>query len=143
MEENEDMGWFPRYFQGQPMCNDFGCATNVPTIEYVGIDTSGKPIYKPNTSCGTIPKPSPSHAERMASLKAEVDALAKEYKPIVDNLMEEIYESSQKPIELLSEETAQRINKAFENIQMTMEKDFPMAFTKRKARKHYKPKFTL
>ena len=43
----------------------------------------------------------------------------------------------------LSEETAQRINKAFENIQMTMEKDFPMAFTKRKARKHYKPKFTL
>lgn len=43
----------------------------------------------------------------------------------------------------LSEETAQQIHKAFENIQMAMEKDFPMAFTKRKARKHYKPKFTL
>lgn len=143
MGENEDMGWFPRYIGAQPICNDVGCTTYVPTIEYVGIDTSGKPIYMPNTSCGTIPKPSPSHAEEMASLKAEVDALAKEYKPIVDKLMEDIYESSQKPIELLSEETAQRINKAFENIQMTMRNGFPMAFTKRKARKHYKPKFTL
>lgn len=143
MGENEDLGWFPRYTPSKPMCNDVGCITNVPIIEYVGLDTGGKPIYKPKTSCGTIPKPSPSHAERMASLKAEVDALAKEYKPIVDKLMEEIYENSQKPIELLSEETAQRINKAFENIQMTMRNGFPMAFAKRKARKYYKPKFTL
>lgn len=125
------------------MCNDVGYIPNVPIIEYVGFDTSGKPIYKPKTSCGTIPKQSPSHAELMASLKAEANAMAKKYKPIVDKLMEEIFESSQKPIELLSEETAQRINKAFENIQMTMEKDLPMAFTKRKARNHYKPKFTL
>lgn len=43
----------------------------------------------------------------------------------------------------LSEVTAQQINKAFEEIRKTMEKDFPMAFAKRKARKHYKPKFTL
>lgn len=43
----------------------------------------------------------------------------------------------------ISEETAQRINKAFENIQMTKRNGFPMAFTKRKARKYYKPKFTL
>ena len=40
MEENEDMGWFPRYFQGQPMCNDFGHSTQVwngsqmPSAEY-------------------------------------------------------------------------------------------------------------
>lgn len=143
MGENECLGWFPKYTPSKPMCNDVGCTTNVPTIEYVGIDTSGRPIYKPNTSCGIIPKPSPSHAERMASLKAEVDALAEEYKPVIDKLMEEIYESSQKPIELLSEETVQQINKAFENIRKTTEKGFPMAFAKRKARKHYKPKFTL
>ena len=143
MGENEELGWFPRYIGVQPICNDVGCTTNVPTIEYVGIDTSGKPIYKTDTSCGTIPKPSPTHAERMTSLKAKVDALAKEYEPIVDKLMEEIYESSQKPIGLLSEETAQQINKAFENMRKTMEKGFPMVFTKRKARKHYKPKFTL
>lgn len=43
----------------------------------------------------------------------------------------------------ITEETAQQINKAFEDIRKTMDKDFPMAFTKRKARKHYKPKFTL
>lgn len=143
MGENECLGWFPRYIGGQPMCNDVGCTTNVPTIEYVGTVTSGNPIYMPNTPCGTIPTLSPTDVQRFASVKAEMDAMAVKYKPIADKLVEEIYQSSQKPIQLLSEETAQRINKAFENIQMTMEKDFPMAFTKRKARKHYKPKFTL
>ena len=142
MGENEELGWFPRYIGGQPICNDVGCITNVPTIEYVGIDTSGKPIYKPNTSCGTIPKPSPTHAERMASLKAEVDAMAEKYTPVIDKLMEKVYESSQKPIKLLSEETAQQISKAFEDIRKTMDKDFPMALKPAK-RKHYKPKFTL
>ena len=43
----------------------------------------------------------------------------------------------------LSEETAQRTTKTFEDIRKTMEKGFPMVFTKRKARKYYKPKFTL
>lgn len=43
----------------------------------------------------------------------------------------------------ISEETAQQIHKAFDNIRKTMKKGFPMAFAKRKARKHYKPKFTL
>ena len=96
----------------------------------IGLDMSGNPIFKPNTSCGTIPQLSATDALRLESTQA-------------DKLMQEIFESSQKPIELLSEETAQQINKAFENIRKTMEKDFPMAFAKRKARKHYKPKFTL
>lgn len=104
---------------------------------------NGKPIRQGDFGCGHITKPSPSHTERMASRKAEVDAMTEKYKPVIDKLMDEIYESSQKPIELLSEETAQQITKAFENIQKTMEKDFPMAFPTRKARKHYKPKFTL
>jgi hypothetical protein len=43
----------------------------------------------------------------------------------------------------LSEETTRQIHKAFENIQKTMSKDFPMTFAKHKARKYYKPKFTL
>ena len=80
---------------------------------------NGKLIQQGGFGCGHITKPSPSHAERMASLKAEVDALAKEYKPIEDKLMEEIYKSSQ---------------------------NAPLLFTNpttRKARKHYKPKFTL
>ena len=93
--------------------------------------------------CGRLTVADPTLEQRIARLKSEQECIAEKYKPIADKLMQEIFESSQKPIELLSEETAQRINKAFENIQMTMEKDFPMAFTKRKARKHYKPKFTL
>lgn len=144
MEENEELGWFPRYIGGQPICNDVWCTPNVPTIEYVGIDTSGRPIYKPKTSCGIIPKLSPTDAQRFASTKAEMDAMAEKFQPIVDELMREISDSSQKPIKLLSEETAQRINMAFENTRKTMEKGFPMVFTKRKPRKkHYKPKFTL
>lgn len=142
MEENECLGWFPRYIGGQPMCNDVGCTTNVPTIEYVGLDTSGNPIYKPNTSCGTIPQLSSADAQRSASAKAEMDAMAVKYKPIADKLMQEVFESSQKPIALLSEATAQQISKAFEDIRKTMDKDFPMALKPAK-RKHYKPKFTL
>lgn len=142
MGDNERLG-FPIYFPSQPMCNDVGCTTNVPTIEYVGLDTNGNPIYKPNTSCGTIPKLSPTDSQRFASAKAEMDAMAEKYKPIVDELMQEIFESSQKQIELLSEAPAQQINKAFEDVRKTMDKDFPIAFAKRKARKHYKPKFTL
>lgn len=143
MGENECQGWFPRYAPSIPMCNDVGCTTNVPTIEYVGIDTSGNPIYKPNTSCGTIPKLSPTDSQRISSAKAELDAMPYKLKPIADELVEEIYKSSQKPIDLLSEATARQINEAFENIRKTMDKDFPMTFVQRKARKHYKPKFTL
>jgi hypothetical protein len=115
MGENEELGWFPRYIGAQPICN------NVPIIEYVGIDTSGNPIYKPKTSCGTIPKPSPTHAERMSSLKSEVDDASEKYKPIIDSLYEEMYKITQVP-------------------------PFSHPFTnspRRKARKHYKPKFTL
>lgn len=93
---------------------------------------NGKPVRQGYFDCGTIPKPSPTHTERMSSLKAEVDAMAEKYKPIVDELMREINESFQREIELFSGETTLQIGK-----------DFPMAFTKRKARKHYKPKFTL
>ena len=150
MGENEKLGWLPRYNVELPMYPEVGSATQVwngsqlPSVtDYIGIDTSGKPIYKPNTSCGTIPQLSATDSQCFATAKSEMDTMAEKYKLIADELVEEIYESSQKPIELLSEETAQQIHKAFENIQMTMEKDFPMAFTKRKARKHYKPKFTL
>ena len=104
---------------------------------------NGKPIRQGDFGCGSITMSSPNDAERFAKLKFEMDTMDEKYKPIADKLVEEIYESSQKPIELLSEETAQQISKAFENIRKTMEKGFPMVFTKRKARKYYKPKFTL
>ena len=108
------------------MCNDVGCTTQVwngsqppSDIDYIGIDTSGNPIYKPKTSCGTIQKPSPTFAERLAQVKTEMDAMAEKYKPIAEKLVEEIYKSSQ---------------------------NAPLLFTNpttRKVRKRYKPKFTL
>ena len=161
MGENECLGRFTRYDVGQPICNDVGSATQVwtgspmPSIaDYIGLDTSGKPRYKPNTSCGTIPKPSPSHAERMASLKAEVDAMAEKYKPIVDKLMEEIFESSQKPIELLSEHMATEIEGACNNylgtlselsksLNPSLDRLIAQLTKPTKRKKHYKPKFTL
>lgn len=134
MGENEKFG-LNLWYAGQPIMSS--------VADDIGIDASGKLRYKPDTSCGTIPKHDPSHAERMASLKAEVDALAKEYKPIVDKFMEEIYESSQKPIELLSEETAQQINEVFKDFGKAVSSVFPLPSTKSTKRKHYKPKFTL
>jgi hypothetical protein len=113
------------------------------TFDGIQFYINGKPLKDGIPPCGRITASRPMYAERIAKLKTEMDAMKEKYKPIADKLVEEIYESSQKPIELLSEETAQQINKAFENIRKTMDKDFPMVFTKRKPRKHYKPKFTL
>lgn len=113
------------------------------TFDGIQFKVDGKPLSDGVLPCGRITTSSPMYAERIAKLKSEMDAMAVKYKPIADKLVGEIYKSSQKPIELLSEETAQQISKAFGNIQKTMEKDFLMAFAKRKAHKHYKPKFTL
>lgn len=94
-------------------------------------------------SCGKLTVADPTLNQRIVRLKSEQECIAEKYKPIAGKLIQEIYEMSQKPIELLSEEAAQQIHKAFEDIRKTMDKGFPMAFAKRKARKHYKPKFTL
>lgn len=104
---------------------------------------NGKHLHFGDLGCGSITKPSPNDAEQFAKLKSEMDAMAEKYKPIANKLVEEIYKRSQEPIIPLEETTAQRINKAFEDIRKTMNKGFPIVFTKRKPRKHYKPKFTL
>ena len=108
------------------------------TFDGIQFYINGKPI-----GVRDIAKPVSTEAERFAKLKSEVDAMAEKYKPIADRLVEEIYERSQKPIEPLSEETAQQTTKAFENIRKTMEKDFTLAIPTHEPRKHYKPKFTL
>lgn len=117
---------------------------------------NGKPLRQGNFGCGTIPKLSPTDAQRFASAKAEMDAMAEKYKPIADKLVEEIYESSQKPIELLSEEMAKSFEKScndyFETLSEVTKSLNPCLerliehfgkTSQRKARKHYKPKFTL
>lgn len=82
---------------------------------------NGKPIRQGDFGCGHITKPSPTHAERMTSLKAEVDATAEKYKPIIDKLYEEMCKITQVPSTRIPFTNSPR----------------------RKTRKHYKPKFTL
>lgn len=80
---------------------------------------NGKSLHSGYFGSGSITKPSPNDAELFAKVKTEMDAMAEKYKPIADKLFEEIYKSSQ---------------------------NAPLLFTNpttRKARKHYKPKFTL
>ena len=69
--------------------------------------------------CGRLTVADPTLEQRIARLKSEQECIAEKYKPIADKLVEEIYKSSQ---------------------------NAPLLFTNpttRKARKHYKPKFTL
>lgn len=80
---------------------------------------NGKPLNFGDFGCGSITMSSPNDVERFAKVKTEMDAMAEKYKPIADKLVEEIYKSSQ---------------------------NAPLLFTNpttRKARKYYKPKFTL
>jgi hypothetical protein len=113
------------------------------TFDGIQFYINGKPLKDGIPPCGRITASRPMYAERVAKLKTEMDAMEEKYKPIADRLLKEIYERSQTPIKPLSEETAQQITKVFENIRKTMEKDFLLTFPTRKARKHYKPKFTL
>lgn len=108
---------------------------------------NGKPLRQGNFGCGTIPKLSPTDAQRFASAKAEMDAMAEKYKPIADKLVEEIYESSQKPIELLSDAkflTPPNCDALKQVVDEMKEKILAdLSIKPRKARKHYKPKFTF
>ena len=132
MGENEKLG-FSIYFQGKPMCNDVGCATQVlngsqmPSIEdyVIAGPSDAKFMIPPTKFCGNG--------------FFVVDELTK----LPKDMFRTNISTDDADFKRLSEGTAQRINKAFEDIRKTMEKDFPMAFTKRKARKQYKPKFTL
>ena len=113
---------------------------------------NGKPIRQCDFGCGHITKPSPSHAERMASHKAEMDAMAEKYKPIADKLVQEIYDSSS--ISPISDKTAKAFEKSCNDYLETLSEvskslnpclDRLIAqLTKpTKRKKHYKPKFTL
>lgn len=130
MEDNECLGWFPRYTPSKPMCNDVGCATQVwndsqsPSAEdYAKVGASDSTsLPHPLKSCGNG--------------FYVVDELPK-------GIIRTNISTGDADFKCLTEDTAQQIHKAFENLRKTIEKDFPMAFTKRKARKYYKPKFTL
>ena len=130
MGENEELGWFPKHIGGQLMCNDVGCTTQV-------WDGSQMPSVEDYAKVGASDSTSLSHP-----LKSCGNGFY-----VVDELPKGIIRTNistgYADFKRLTEDTAQQINKAFEDIRKAMDKDFPMAFAKRKARKHYKPRFTL
>ena len=109
------------------------------TTDWVDVGTSATTHWNGNP-CGILTVADPTLNQRIARLKSEQECIAEKYKPIADNLVEEIYKSSQKPITLF-EEIVQTC-KASEETLKAMSKSFPLAFKSPK-RKHYKPKFTL
>lgn len=128
MGENEKLGFTCEVvpFDFSTFNGFFGATT--PWVEN---ETSATTPWVGNP-CGRITVADPTLNQRIARLKSEQECIAEKSKPIVDKL-----------IQPLSEPAALQIHEAFENILKTMGKDFPMAFAKRKSRKHYKPKFTL
>lgn len=154
MGENECLGWFPRYTPSKPMCNDVGCATQVwngsqrPNMDdYLKV----REFIQPE---GTEVIPKEEFMKELGvkphEVKFDTPNCKVSYKDgmiVVDETPKGIIRTNistnDADFKRLTEETAQQITKAFEDIRKAMDKDFPMAFAKRKARKHYKPKFTL
>ena len=82
---------------------------------------NGKPIQRGDFGCGNITESSSTHSEQMSSFQTEMDAMTEKYKPIIDELYEEMYKITQVPSTRIPFTNSPR----------------------RKARKYYKPRFTL
>ena len=134
MGENEELGWFPRYIGGQPICNDVGCTTQVWNGSYMPSAKDNAKV-EVQTDVTFSPPPIKSCGNRFYV----VDELTK----LPKDMFRTNISTDDADFKRLSEETAQQIHKAFENLRMTMGNGFPMTFLTRKARKYYKPKFTL
>jgi hypothetical protein len=145
MGENKCLGWFPRYIGGQPMWNDVGCATQVwdgsqrPNVDdYLEVRE-----FIPPKDTKVIPKE--DFMEELGgkphTMEFDTPNCKVSYNDnvVVSGELTKIFTPQNDGIKPLIEETAQQISKAFEDIRMTM----GLAFPKRKARKYYKPKFTL
>lgn len=115
---------------------------------------NGKPLHVGDFGCGRITMSSPNDAVRFAKLKSEMDTMAENYKPIADKLLEEIYESAQESMQLVSEQTTKEFEDACNNYLETaselskslnpcLERLVAHLTKPTKRNKHYKPKFTL
>lgn len=149
MGENECLGWFPRYTPSKPMCNDVGSATQVwngsqmPSAEYYAKASSSdaKFLAPPNypqllAVCEDIKKELlqelGSNPHKVVFDTPNCKVSYKDDKIVVDELT------------TISEDRAQMLDEAFKNVRKAVG-GFPFftLLSKRKARKHYKPKFTL
>ena len=138
MGENENLGFT---FEVKPY--DFSTFNRFfgATTPWVEAGTSATNAWNGNIY-GELTVADPTLQQGIVRVKSEQECIAEKYEPIANKLVEDFYKSSQKPIELLNEITAQQISKASEETLKAMSKSFPLAFKSPK-RKHYKPKFTL
>ena len=89
MGENEDMGWFPRYIGGQPMCNDVGCITQVlndsqmPSAKaYTQVDTTSDAKFLTPPNCDALKRVVDEMKEKIfADLSIKSHKAHKHYKP--------------------------------------------------------------
>lgn len=154
MGENEELGWFPRYIGVQPICNDVGCATQVlngsqrPNVD----DYLEAREFIPPKDTKVIPKE--DFMEELGgkphTMEFDTPNCKVSYKDgmiVVDELTKcpiGVVAPQNDGIKPLSEDTAQRLDKAFKDLRKAVG-GFPFftLLSKRKARKYYKPKFTL
>ena len=145
MGENEKL-WFPIYFQGQPMCNNVGCATQVlngsqmPSAEdYAKVGSSdAKFLTPPTKSCGNgfyvvdeltkLPKD---------MFRTNISTDDADFKHLSEKTAKAFEKSCNDYLETLSE-VSKSLNPCLERLIAKFGET-----SKRKARKHYKPKFTL
>lgn len=144
MGENECLGWFPRYNAGQPMPNAvFRAEEELDRIKKEALLEAN--AHRPPFELPTwTAKYEDGRWYAVNSVTGEEELIENQEdfdKAFPKQCVTQV--CSNDAFVSLSDETAQRINKLFENLRKTMGDGFPMAFTKRKARKHYKPKFTL
>ena len=149
MGENEDLRGFPRYFQGQPMCNDVGCATQVwdesqrPNMDdYLGM----REFVPPN---GTEVSTKEEFIKELGVKphKVEFDIPNREvsYKDgmiVVDELTP-ISEETAKAFEKSCNDYLKTLSEVSKSLSPCLDRLIAQLTKPTKRKKHYKPKFTL
>ena len=167
MVENEELGWFPRYIGGQPICNDVGCATQVwdgsripnkddylkvrEFIQPEGTEVIPKEEFmkelgvKPHDVKFNIPNCKVSYKDGMivvdepqkGIIRTNIPTDDADFKRLSDATAKAFEESCNDYLETLSE-VSKSLSPCLERLIAQLGKT-----PTRKAHKHYKPKFTL
>lgn len=143
MGDNECLGWFPRYTPNKPMCNDVECFTQVwdgsqmPSAEdYEKVGSSDATFLPPQTeSCGNgfyvvdeLPK---------GIFRTNISTDDADFKRLSEKTAKVFEKSCNDYLETLSE-VSKSLNPCLERLIAHFGKT-----SRRKARKYYKPRFTL
>lgn len=167
MGENECLGWFPRYIGGQPMCNDVGCDTQVwdgsqrPNVDdYLEVrefippkDTKVIPKEdfmeelggKPHTMEFDTPNCKVSYKDGMILVDEPPKGIIRTNISIDDADFKRLSEETAKAFEKSCNDYLETLSDVSKSLSPCLERLIAHfgKTTNRKARKYYKPKFTL